>query len=110
MCLRANRGWPSGARSHPTANPSSSLTSGWCSGLQADQCGLHAQDVKHHPASVDLELIKRLAATTRSKSLQQFLYKDFSCISKDYAGAGPSPWQLLQRQAEAPRAPGSVRT
>ena len=43
--------------------------------------------MKHHPASVDLELIKRLAATTKAKSLQHFLYKDFSCISKDFAGA-----------------------
>ena len=48
------------------------------------------QEVKHHPASVDLELIKRLAATTKCKSLQQFLYKDFSCISKDFAGADPA--------------------
>ena len=48
------------------------------------------QEVKHHPASVDLELIKRLAATTKCKSLQQFLYKEFSCISKDFAGADPA--------------------
>jgi len=48
------------------------------------------QEVKHHPASVDLELIKRLAATTKCTSLQQFLYKDFSCISKDFAGADPA--------------------
>ena len=48
------------------------------------------QEVKHHPASVDLELIKRLAATTKCKSLQQFLYKEFSCISKDFAGANPA--------------------
>lgn len=46
----------------------------------------HAQDVKHHPASVDLELIKRLLETTRCKTLQQFLAKEFSSISKDYAG------------------------
>ena len=43
--------------------------------------------MKHHPASVDLELIKRLAATTRAKTLLQFLCRDFSCISKDFAGA-----------------------
>ena len=53
------------------------------------------QEVKHHPASVDLELIKRLAATTKCKSLQQFLYKDFSCISKDFAGADPALDQSL---------------
>ena len=45
-----------------------------------------AQDVKHHPASVDLELIKRLLATTKCKALQQFLAKEFSSISKEYAG------------------------
>ena len=45
-----------------------------------------AQDVKHHPASVDLELIKRLLATTKCKTLQQFLAREFSSISKEYAG------------------------
>jgi DNA topoisomerase VI subunit B len=44
------------------------------------------QEVKHHPASVDLELIKRLIASTKCSTLQQFLYKEFSCISKDHAG------------------------
>lgn len=45
-----------------------------------------SQEVKHHPASVDLELVKRLAANTTTHSLQSFLCKDFSCISKEYAG------------------------
>ncbi|CAK0734996.1 hypothetical protein CVIRNUC_000513 [Coccomyxa viridis] len=53
---------------------------------RTDKMPAPPQEVKHHPASVDLELIKRLAATTKAKSLQQFLYKDFSCISKDFAG------------------------
>ena len=44
------------------------------------------QEVKHHPASVDLELVKRLAASTTASTLQNFLYKEFSCISKEYAG------------------------
>ncbi|KAL0026624.1 hypothetical protein WJX77_011706 [Trebouxia sp. C0004] len=44
------------------------------------------QEVKHHPASVDLELVKRLAATTATSNLQSFLFKEFSCISKEYAG------------------------
>ena len=48
--------------------------------------GWRVQDVKHHPASVDLELIKRLLATTRCKTLQQFLAREFSSISKEYAG------------------------
>ena len=51
------------------------------------------QDVKHHPASVDLELIKRLLATTKCKTLQQFLAREFSSISKDYAGVVSSPWR-----------------
>lgn len=44
------------------------------------------KEVKHHPASVDLELVKRLAATTATSNLQSFLFKEFSCISKEYAG------------------------
>ncbi len=47
------------------------------------------QEVKHHPASVDLELIKRLAATTKAATLQAFLCREFSCISKEHAGARP---------------------
>ena len=54
----------------------------------------HVQDVKHHPASVDLELIKRLLATTKCKTLQQFLAREFSSISKDYAGVVSSPMAL----------------
>ena len=44
------------------------------------------QEVKYHPASVDLELIKRLIAITKCTTLRQFLFKEFSSISKDYAG------------------------
>ena len=44
------------------------------------------QATKHHPASVDLELVKRLATTTKASSLQAFLVKEFWGISKDYAG------------------------
>lgn len=44
------------------------------------------QEVKHHPASVDLELIKRLVTITKCGTLQQFLCKEFSNISKEYAG------------------------
>lgn len=44
------------------------------------------QVVKHHPASVDLELVKRLVLSTKANTLQGFLYKEFACISKDYAG------------------------
>ena len=47
------------------------------------------QAVKHHPASVDLELVKRLIATTGSGTLQKFLAREFSCITKDLAGARP---------------------
>ena len=45
--------------------------------------------MKHHPASVDLELIKQLITTTSCHSLQRFLAKEFSCISKEYAGQLP---------------------
>jgi len=44
------------------------------------------QDVKHHPSSVDLELIKRLIATTKATSMVAFLSREFDGISRDYAG------------------------
>lgn len=47
---------------------------------------LDAQATKHHPSSVDLELIKRLAASTACTSLTAFLAKEFDCISRDLAG------------------------
>ena len=46
--------------------------------------------MKHHPASVDLELVKRLVLSTKYSNLQSFLYKEFACISKDYAGLSNS--------------------
>jgi DNA topoisomerase VI subunit B len=45
------------------------------------------QEVKYHPSSVDLELVKRLAAITTRPTLLQFLVKEFSCIPKGLAGA-----------------------
>lgn len=44
------------------------------------------QATKHHPSSVDLELIKRLAGATPCASLTSFLSKEFDCISREYAG------------------------
>ena len=44
------------------------------------------QAAKHHPASVDLELVKRLIMTKGGANLQRFLAKEFSCITKDLAG------------------------
>ncbi|EFN52240.1 hypothetical protein CHLNCDRAFT_26891 [Chlorella variabilis] len=41
---------------------------------------------KHHPSSVDLELIKRLASSTNCTSLAAFLSKEFDCIRRDLAG------------------------
>jgi len=43
------------------------------------------QEVKHHPASVDLELVKRLLADTGAPSMASFLAREFSCISKAHA-------------------------
>ncbi len=42
-------------------------------------------EVKHHPASVDLELVKRLAASTTAPNLPAFLAKEFACVSKAHA-------------------------
>ncbi|GIL73715.1 hypothetical protein Vretimale_5397 [Volvox reticuliferus] len=36
---------------------------------------------KHHPSSVDLELVKRLIAATDTKTLTAFLRKEFACVS-----------------------------
>lgn len=62
------------------------------------------QVVKHHPASVDLELVKRLVQASTAKSLQSFLHKEFSNISKDYAGelrhAITQSWRILAGQSE----------
>lgn len=49
---------------------------------------------KHHPASVDLELVKRLVATTKAKTLQAFLSSEFCNISREHAGALPNPCHL----------------
>lgn len=40
---------------------------------------------KHHPSSVDLELVKRLIGATRYTRLFTFLGKEFDCVSKDLA-------------------------
>jgi DNA topoisomerase-6 subunit B len=41
---------------------------------------------KHHPSSVDLELIKRLTSNTKAPTLSSFLCKEFAGISRDLAG------------------------
>ncbi|KAI3432870.1 hypothetical protein D9Q98_010453 [Chlorella vulgaris] len=65
---------------------------------------------KHHPSSVDLELIKRLAASTPCTSLISFLSKEFDCISRDLAEKIPlemrcdpstSPAELTSKQIVA---------
>lgn len=40
---------------------------------------------KHHPSSVDLELVKRLIGATRYTRLCTFLGKEFDCVSRDLA-------------------------
>lgn len=51
-----------------------------------------SQATKHHPSSVDLELIKRLASSTAASSLTSFLSKEFDCIPRDLAGESASGW------------------
>ena len=43
---------------------------------------------KHHPSAAKENqlLIKDLLSQTREKTLQAFLNKEFTCISKEYAG------------------------
>jgi DNA topoisomerase VI subunit B len=44
------------------------------------------QATKHHPSSVDLELVKRLVAATKATNMMAFLTKEFDCINRDLAG------------------------
>ena len=64
---------------------------------------------KHHPSSVDLEILKRLAGSSSASTLSAFLCREFACVSKDLAGriidemrAGADPFmaphELEQRQ------------
>ena len=41
---------------------------------------------KHHPSSVDLELVKRLIAATTATSLVNFLAREFDQVNKGLAG------------------------
>ncbi|KAK9847694.1 hypothetical protein WJX84_000913 [Apatococcus fuscideae] len=41
---------------------------------------------KHHPRSVDLELVKQLIQKTKYSKLQQFLCKEFDAINSEHAG------------------------
>ena len=43
---------------------------------------------KHHPSSVDLELVKRLLRATTAKTLAAFLQKEFDRVDKSLAGGG----------------------
>ncbi|KAK9809996.1 hypothetical protein WJX72_003097 [[Myrmecia] bisecta] len=61
------------------------------------------KDTKHHPASVDLELIKRLINITKCTTLQQFLAREFSSISKDYAGRLISEMRIDADPSMAPQ-------
>lgn len=44
------------------------------------------QATKHHPRSVDLELVKQLIQKTKYSKLQQFLCKEFDAINSEHAG------------------------
>lgn len=44
------------------------------------------QATKHHPKSVDLELVKQLIQKTKYSKLQQFLCKEFDAINAEHAG------------------------
>ena len=44
------------------------------------------QATKHHPKSVDLELVKQLIQKTKYNKLQQFLCKEFDAINAEHAG------------------------
>ncbi|KDD73143.1 B subunit of topoisomerase VI, partial [Helicosporidium sp. ATCC 50920] len=43
------------------------------------------RQVRHHPSSVDLELVRRLASLSGASSLAAFLVRDFDCVSPELA-------------------------
>jgi DNA topoisomerase VI subunit B len=49
-------------------------------------CVVPLQITKHHPSSVDLELVKRLITETKASSLSTFLTREFDQVSKALAG------------------------
>ena len=51
-----------------------------------EQSSCDMQATKHHPKSVDLELVKQLIQKTKYTKLQQFLCKEFDAINAEYAG------------------------
>lgn len=50
------------------------------------------QITKHHPSSVDLELVKRLITETRAANLTAFLTREFDQVNKALAGR----WRLQE--------------
>lgn len=45
-------------------------------------------ETRHHPSSVDLELVKRLAGATKCSTMVQFLRREFDCVTAELAGGG----------------------
>lgn len=43
-------------------------------------------ETRHHPSSVDLELVKRLAGATKCSTMVQFLRREFDCVTAELAG------------------------
>lgn len=63
------------------------------------------QATKHHPKSVDLELVKQLIQKTKYTKLQQFLSKEFDAINAEYAG---KPRHLLTNNSQCKDADGLI--
>ena len=68
------------------------------------------QATKHHPSSVDLELIKRLVGSSTAASLTAFLSKEFDCVSRDLAGEGEHVSLLTCRVAACCLLPSCPRS
>lgn len=68
---------------------------------RTDQMPRPPQVARHHPAAVDLELLQKIIRETKQKSLENFLCKDFDCMSKELAR------RLLSELKEDPLDPPS---
>jgi DNA topoisomerase-6 subunit B len=52
---------------------------------RAEGMPAYPQEIKYHPASIDLVTLKSLAGASKNKTLVKFLSRDLSCVNKAHA-------------------------
>ncbi|KAK9840997.1 hypothetical protein WJX81_004968 [Elliptochloris bilobata] len=76
----------------------------FCFVRRTDKMPAPPTETQHHPASVDLELVKRLLAATKAPTLRAFLTREFCNISDVYARRLISEMQAGVDAGTSPRA------